>query len=468
MSDLTQGPIGRHLASMSAFIGAGLIFQAAYFVVDLYFVSRLGPAALAGVAAAGNFSFLALAASQLVGVGSLSLISQAVGRRDTAYANLVFNQVCGLSLLMAAMLLVGGYALAGAAAGTLGADAASAMQGRAYLFGFLPSMACMFPMTALGSALRATGVVRPTMLLQTGTVLVNVVLAPVLIAGWGTGLPLGAFGAGLASSIAGVGGLLVLVAWLPRVQSVLHADRTAYAPRLAVWLSLMRVGLPAAGEFFLMFFLTAIAYLCIRRFGAQAQAGLGIGSRVMQSVFLPTLAVSFAAAPIAGQNFGAGLRARVVRTFQLSAGVGTALMIALTVLCHISPAILVAPFTADPVVQAVAIGYLRVQSWGFVGFGLVMASSGLFQALGDTRPSFLASASRLLTFAVPVIWLSGQNWAALVDIWYVSLASAALQTVLSLALLRRTFLRKMPAGGRAASAGLDVPISGGEGVMDAG
>ena len=102
------------MASMAAFIGAGLVFSAAYFIVDLYFVSRLGPQALAGVGAAGNFSFLAIAASQLVGVGSLSLISQSVGRRDTAYANLVFNQVCGLSLLMTAgdagrRLSVGGH-----------------------------------------------------------------------------------------------------------------------------------------------------------------------------------------------------------------------------------------------------------------------------------------------------------------------------------------------------------------------
>ncbi len=446
MTDLTQGPIGRHMAGMAAFIGAGLVFSAAYFIIDLYFVSGLGPQVLAGVSAAGNFSFLALAASQLVGVGSLSLISQAVGRRDTAYANLVFNQVCGLAVLMAAVMLAGGYLLAGTAASGLGADAASAAGARAYLYGFLPSMACMFPITAISSALRATGVVRPTMLLQTGSVLVNAILAPVLITGWGTGLRLGAFGAGLASSVANIGGLIVLAALLPRVQAVLHADRAAYRPRVAVWLSLMRVGLPAAGEFFMMFLLTYIAYVCIRRYGAQAQAGLGIGARVMQSIFLPTLAVSFAAAPIAGQNFGAGQRARVIRTFQLAAGIGVALMVALTVLCQIAPGVLVAPFTGDPAVASVSVQYLHVMSFGFVGFGLVMASSGMFQALGDTRPSFLASCSRLLTFAAPAIWLAGQPWATLLDFWRVSIASSALQAVLSLALLARTFARKMPAG----------------------
>jgi len=72
MTDLTTGSIEKHVASMAAFIGAGLVFQSAYFIVDLYFVSRLGPQAMAGVGAAGNFSFLSLAAAQLVGVSSLA------------------------------------------------------------------------------------------------------------------------------------------------------------------------------------------------------------------------------------------------------------------------------------------------------------------------------------------------------------------------------------------------------------
>ena len=96
------------------------------------------------------------------------------------------------------------------------------------------------------------------MLLQTGTVLVNAILAPLLITGWGTGLALGAFGAGLASSIANIGGLIVLVASCCRgCRPTLHADRAAWRPRVAVWLELMRVGLPAAGEFFLMFLMMA-------------------------------------------------------------------------------------------------------------------------------------------------------------------------------------------------------------------
>ncbi len=444
MTDLTRGPIGRHIVSMAGFIAAALLFQSAYFIVDLYFVSQLGKQAVAGVSAAGNFFYLALAASQLVGVGSLSLISQAVGRKDGEYADLVFNQVLVLALLLSAAALLGGYASAGAVTSALGADAASAAFGKTYLYGFLPSLAISFPGTVLGASLRAIGVVRPVMLVQTGTVLLNVVLAPVLIAGWGTGHPLGTFGAGLASSIASILGIGVLVAILPRIQSQLHAKRHAWMPQPAVWLSLVRVGLPAAGEFFLMFVFTMVTYWSIRRFGPAAQAGYGIGARVMQALFLPTLAISFAAAPIAGQNFGAGLRARVLETFRTSLIYASGFMLALTCLCQWRPDILAMAFTHEPAVLGIAAQFLRMISWNFVAVGVVFACNGMFQALGNTVPSFLSSASRLITFALPCVLLSQYPQATLPEFWIASNVAALLQAAFSLWLLRRTFADKLP------------------------
>ena len=63
--DLTQGSITRHLLGMAGFIGIGLIFQTAYYLVDLYFVGHLGAAAIAGVGLSGIAFFLAMALGQI-------------------------------------------------------------------------------------------------------------------------------------------------------------------------------------------------------------------------------------------------------------------------------------------------------------------------------------------------------------------------------------------------------------------
>src|SRR6266403_1970637 len=88
-------------------IFAGMVFQTLYFLIDLYFVAGLGDAALAGVGAAGNVMFLVFAATQVLGVGTVTLISHAAGRKDRAEANLVFNQ----SLALAASCTVATMAL---------------------------------------------------------------------------------------------------------------------------------------------------------------------------------------------------------------------------------------------------------------------------------------------------------------------------------------------------------------------
>src|SRR5215207_2933978 len=96
MKDLTQGSIVSHILSMAPPIVAGMITIMICQLVDLYFVAGLGDAAVAGVAAAGNLAFLINGLMQVLGVGTVALIAHAVGRKDRADANLVFNQALGL------------------------------------------------------------------------------------------------------------------------------------------------------------------------------------------------------------------------------------------------------------------------------------------------------------------------------------------------------------------------------------
>lgn len=444
MRDLTQGAIWRHLVSMGAFIAAGLIVNTLYLLIDLYFVAQLGKQAMAGVASAASSMFITMSIAQLVGVGSLSLVSHAVGRKDQADAQLVFEQALSLSLLIAAVFLVIGYTVGGPAVDAIAADPQTAQFARAYLFAYLPALATMFPSAAMGSALRASGVVGMPMLLQSGTVVINAILAPVLILGLGTGHPLGVTGAGMASSIASVFGLIALAVLFNRAQSYMRLHGALH-PRFDVWKRITAVGLPATGEFALIFITTAVAYWAIRGFGPQAQAGYGIGGRMMQAIFLPAMAIAFATGPIAGQNFGARNAQRVRDTFRHAAIMGAVIMLALTLFCQISPHLLVEPFSTDPAVIAVAVEFLRISSWNFVAIGLTFCCSGMFQALGDTRPALISSASRLLTYVVPAVWLSYQPWVSLHDFWYLAVASIAVQALFSYALLRHQLHSKLRA-----------------------
>ena len=97
MKDLSAGSIPGHIASMSIQMGIGILVQTLYFFTDLYFVSKLGDAAIAGVSSAGNIWFVVLALTQILNVGTVALVSNAVGAQQRDRANLVFNQSLALS-----------------------------------------------------------------------------------------------------------------------------------------------------------------------------------------------------------------------------------------------------------------------------------------------------------------------------------------------------------------------------------
>jgi len=443
MHDLTQGSITQHLIKMAVPIAVGMLFQTLYFLVDLYFVAHIGDAAIAGVSAAGNLTFVVMALTQVLGVGTVTLIAQAAGRKDHDDANLVFNQSLLIASLCAAVTVVGGFLSIGPYMRTLGADAATTAAGIDYLSWYLPGLALQFAVISMGSALRGTGIAKPTMLVQMLTVVLNAILAPVLIAGWGTGKPLGVAGAGLATTIAIAFGVVLLALYFARLEKFVGFEARLWAPRVDTWRRILAIGLPAGGEFALMFVYMAVIYTLIRDFGATAQAGFGIGSRVMQAIFLPAIAIAFAASPVAGQNVGAGLFDRVRATFRAATIIGSVLMIVLTLICQIKPEWFVRGFTHDEAVVAVAAEFLRYISWNFVASCIVFTCSGMFQALGNTVPALMSSASRFFTFALPAVWLSRQPGFQLHHVWLVSMASVALQAVFSLWLLRRQFQLRM-------------------------
>lgn len=444
MHDLTQGSVSKHLVALAVPIAAGMLFQTLYLLVDLYFVSRLGGDAVAGVSAAANVQMIVMGLTQVLGVGAMALVAQATGRGDRADANLIFNQSLVFAATCAAFTLVAGYAFAPAYMAQLGADQATADAGTDYLNWFLPGLALQFALVAMGSALRGSGVAKPTMIVQVVSVILNAILAPVLIAGWGTGHALGVAGAGLASTIAIGAGVAVLLVYFIKAQNFVHFEMAAFAPRLEAWRRILRIGLPSGGEFALMFLFSAVTYWVTRRFGAEAQAGFGIGMRVMQSIFLPAMAVAFAAAPLAGQNVGARRFERVRQTLRQAAGVSTVMMAVLTLLCQWRPEVLIGSFTDNPAVANVAAEFLRFLSWNFVASGIIFTCSGLFQAFGNTLPALASSASRLATFAVPALALAGMPWFELRHLWMLSVASATVQATVSYLLLRREFARRVP------------------------
>jgi len=441
--DLTTGPLTRHLLTTMSFMLVTMLFQTLYFLVDLYWVGRLGTQAVAAVGIVGNLTFIVLALTQMLGVGTTAVVSHAAGRKDQEQALLLFNQSQVMAIVTGGLFLVLGLAGRWPYATAMSADAETAALAATYLLWFVPAMALQFLMVAMGSALRAVGNFKTGTVVGTVTVILNMLFAPILIFGWGTGRPLGVAGAAISSLIAIVVGNIWLAAYfLPR-SAYLRFETADWTPRFDLWKRMLAIGLPTGFEFAITAAYLAIVYTVARPFGAAAQAGFGIGMRIFQAGFMPVVALGFSVAPVAGQNFGARHAHRVTHTFRDAAWMAAVYMAAFTITCQIAPAAMVSVFSNDPEVIRIGADYLMIVSWASPASGLIFVASSMFQAMGNTMPSLISSGVRITLVAALTLLLAPMPGFALRWIWYLSVGSVVVQLMLSLALLRREFARRL-------------------------
>jgi len=443
MEDLTTGPLTRHLLKTTSFMLVMIVFQTLYFLIDLYWVGRLGTHAVAAVGIAGNLTFIVLALTQMLGVGTTTVVSHAIGRKDREGAQLMFNQAQALAVVTGSIFLVLGLLLRVPYARVMSPDPETATLAGQYLLWFIPAMALQFLMVAAGAALRGVGNFKTGMIVGTGSVIINMLFAPFLIFGWITGHAFGVAGAAMASLIAIIIAIVWFGAYFVAKDSYLRFVRADQKPQLALWRKMLNIGLPAGFEFGMMAVYLILVYSLARPFGAAAQAGFGIGQRVIQSLFMPAVALGFPVAPVAGQNFGARNRERVIDTFRKAAYMVTAIMVVLIIVAQIAPRSLIAVFSKDPAVLDVGGVYLRIVSWTFIASGLIFVASSMFQAMGNTIPSLIASGVRVLLVAVPAILLSRAPGFQLNYIWYLSVTAVFIQLAIAMLLLRREFRRRL-------------------------
>ncbi|CAH9052323.1 Multidrug export protein MepA [Pseudoalteromonas sp. CIP111854] len=443
MQDLTKGPIQKHIISMALPIAIGMLIQTLYFIIDLYFVGHIGKTALAGVSTAGNLFFFVMALTQVFNVGCATLIAHAIGRKDKQHANKIYSHTMFYSVLATLLSLVVGYGFSGNYFLATAVDNATYQACIDYFYWFLPSISLQFVLTAIMASMRGAGLVKPFMMMQMFALIINAILSPILITGVGVFTPMGVSGAGLASSIAAIIALLLSMLYLKNNKKTLQlrvADIRSDWPTLK---NLLRVGVPAGSEFMLTFLYMAVIYWVLADFGAHEQAGFGLGSRIMQSLFLPVLAIAFAAPAIAGQNYAAGKLKRVYVTYKFTMLITVTLMLLISIPCIVVPHIFFTAFSDDPQVIRAATTFLSFIGFNFVPAGIVFSASAMFQAFGNTWPSLLGTSIRIGSFCCLLFFYLSQQALTISTMWTISVVTVCIQAILVFIMLQVTLKRRV-------------------------
>ncbi len=434
--DLTEGPIFKTLAKLAVPVTISMVLFTVYLLVDLYFVGRLGPDAVAALSISANAFFIHLGFSTVLGTGGMALIAQAFGRRDYNHAARVFKQSLLMALVIGTIEALTGFLSAPAYIEFFGGTGDSLLWGIQYFQIFSVSFLFMLLLYVVGNCFRGMGDTKTPMIIMLQANILNIVLDPVLIFGW-LGLPaMGVRGAALASLISqiyglGIYGYLIFV----RGSHLNVTGSWRFNPEI-IKQSLL-IGVPSGMNHFLLAANLLITFRVIGMYGTAALASIGIGFRILQGIYIPVIALASAMAAIVGQNFGAQKFTRIAGALGRTWLISMIFMIVFTAICLLCPQLLIGIFSNDSDVIYYGVIYLKIFSLGFVMVGTIMVASSAFQGLGKTYPSLIGAVVDNALFACLVFTLPVYFSWGIQSIWWIKLATAAAETVVVAVWLKR-------------------------------
>ena len=434
--DLTEGPIITTLVKLAVPVTISMVMFTVYLLADIYFVGKLGPDAVAALSISSNAFFIHLGFSTIVGTGGMALIAQAFGRRDYDHAARVFKQSLLMALVIGIVEAVTGFLLAPAYIEFFGGSGQSLQWGIEYFQVFSISFLFMLLLYVTGNCLRGMGDTKTPMMIMLQANVLNIVLDPILIFGW-LGLPaMGVRGAAIASLVSQIYGL-VIYGYLIFIKGS-HLDikgRWRFDPMI-IKQSLL-IGVPSGMNHFLLAANLLITYRVISIYGTAALASIGIGFRILQSIYIPVIAVASAMAAIVGQNFGARKFTRITGTLGKAWMVSTIFMVGCSAVCLLFPKNLIGIFSNNADVVNYGINYLQIFSIGFVMVGTIMVVSAAFQGLGKTYPSLIGAVVDNALFAGLVFTLPAYFGWGIQSVWWIKLVTAAVETAVVAIWLKR-------------------------------
>ena len=220
-------------------------------------------------------------------------------------------------------------------------------------------------------------------------------------------------------------------------------DSSDWWPQAVTWKRVFDIGLPAGGEFALMAITAGIMYWAARDFGAEVQAGVGVGFRLNQMLFILVVSVAMAAAPLAGQNYGARNAPRVRETMNVALLAGSAIMLLVSVFVQVFAEQLARIFTSEAAVIATTAQFLHYLGLNFLPSAIAFICSSIFQALGNSWPALATTGLRVALFAIGGVWLAQRPGFEMRHIYMLSVATVVLQAVVAYLWLRREMARRL-------------------------
>ena len=437
-------PVGKLLWQYAVPAIIAMTASSLYNMVDSVFIGQgVGPLAISGLAITFPLMNISTAFGTLVGLGCATLVSVRLGQKDYDTAFKVLGNCVTMNVLLGLILTVTALYFLDPILMFFGGSDATIGYAREYMEVIILGNIITHLYLGLNSMIRSMGHPKQAMYATFGTVIINIVLAPlfIFVLGWGIR------GAALATILA----QCCMLVWQFRLFSdrsqFIHLQRKQVRPDFRIMRDSMTIGLPQFLVNACACLLAVIVTRSMAEYGGDVAVGaFGITNRLLMLIVFVVIGLNQGLQPIAGFNFGARRYDRLESVVKLTILVAT---------CITTLGFLIGTFFATPCVQifakdapeliAESAHGLRIVVLMFPVIGMQIVSTAFFQSIGSPGKSIFLSLSRQMIFLLPALLLLPHLFESPTDgVWYAMPLSDALASVLSLVLLVRQ-IRKLRA-----------------------
>ena len=400
----TEGSIGRAILILAIPMVLEMVMESVFVVCDVFFVSKLGPDAVATVGLTESMLAIVYTIAMGLSIGVTATVARRTGEQDTDGAARTAVQAIALGLFVSAILGIVGAIFAPSLLSLMGASESVLATGTTFTRVMLGGNATILLLFLINAIFRGAGDPQLSMRTLWLANAINIALGPCLIFGLGPFPELGVTGAAIATTIGRGSGVLFGLAQFMRQSGRVRLHRRHLQLDPALMLRLVR--LSGTGTFQVLIGTASWIGLVriLATFGSEALAGYTIAIRIVLFALLPSWGMSNAAATMVGQALGAKKPERAEKAVWIAGFYNFCFLGSVSLIFFFAARPIVGLFTHDPLVAEFARDGLRVIAMGFVLYAYGMVLSQAFNGAGDTWTPTLLNLFAFWLIEIPVAY----------------------------------------------------------------
>lgn len=404
-ADYTKIPLRRAVFLLAVPMVLELVLESTFAVIDIFFVGKLGPSAVATVGLTETMLFLLYAIAMGLAMAITAVVARRIGEDKREEAALTAVQAIWLALAVSLPFSLVGIVFAQDLLRLMGADAWTLAHGYPYMQWALGGNAVIMLLFTINAIFRGAGDAAAAMRVLWFANGINIVLDPILIFGFGPIPAFGVEGAAMATTIGRGCGVLLQLWILFRGGEHLRVARTHLRWHAGIALNIVRTSLGGIGQMIVAMTSWIFLMRILSSIGSEAVAGATITIRIMMFTMMPAWGMANAAATLVGQNLGARKPERAEAAVWRIGAYNMAYLLLVAIVYFSLPRELMGIFTDDATVVAIGAEWLRIFSYSLFVYGWWMVSVQAFNGAGDTMTPTWINVVFFWLVQIPLSWL---------------------------------------------------------------